>query len=67
MSNLHPLFEKIVSTFAPEGKEWRPHVFNGVRCDVRQSDIPGPQAEDGGIYCERCQHFYVGENRCPRH
>lgn len=78
MSNLHPLFAKIVGTFAPESAAetkdremrehgWTPHVFNGVKSYFRMSDTPGPKAEDGGTYCDRCDHFYVGENRCPRH
>jgi hypothetical protein len=78
MSNLHPLFQKIVGAFAPETAEqkndremaadgWKPHVFNGVKSYMRQSTTPGPRAEDGGAYCARCDHFYVGESRCPRH
>jgi hypothetical protein len=34
---------------------------------VGESDIPGPtSAEEGGVWCDRCQRQYAGD-KCPRH
>lgn len=66
-----------LSAFAPETEEqkdarmaadgWHAWVYNGVKQYWRMATDVGTKAVDGGYYCPRCNYYYVGENRCPRH
>jgi hypothetical protein len=43
---------------------------------MRKPKLPGEDeyfatrlecGDEGGFWCDRCQHFYRGENQCPTH